>query len=81
VAVRAAIWRDLGGFDEIYAPAYYEDVDLAFRVRAAGLRTVYQPFSCVIHFEGISHGRDLSGGIKAYQTRNRSTFYQRWRDT
>jgi GT2 family glycosyltransferase/tetratricopeptide (TPR) repeat protein len=81
VAVRAAIWRELGGFDEIYAPAYYEDVDLAFRVRAAGLRTVYQPFSRVIHFEGISHGRDLSGGIKAYQTRNRSTFYQRWRDT
>jgi GT2 family glycosyltransferase len=32
-------WNTLGGFDERYAPAYYEDTDIAFRVREAGKRT------------------------------------------
>ena len=32
------LWRQLGGFDTRYKPAYYEDTDLAFRVRAQGLR-------------------------------------------
>lgn len=81
LAVLAKAWREVGGFDDAYAPAYYEDVDLAFRVRAAGLRTVYQPFSVVIHFEGVSHGKDPAAGIKLYQVRNQATFYARWRDT
>jgi GT2 family glycosyltransferase len=80
IAVSAELWRTLGGFDTAYAPAYYEDVDLAFRVRAAGLRTVYQPFSNVIHLEGASHGRELSQGVKAYQLVNKETFYQRWKE-
>ena len=40
IALRKATWDALGGFDDRYAPAYYEDTDLAFRVREAGLRTV-----------------------------------------
>ena len=81
IAIPAGVWRELGGFDEAYVPAYYEDVDLAFRIRATGLRTVYQPFSNVIHFEGASHGQDLSQGIKAYQVVNKHKFYERWKDT
>ena len=51
------LWQQIGGFDERYAPAYCEDSDLAFEVRRAGYRVVYQPLSKVIHFEGISNGR------------------------
>jgi GT2 family glycosyltransferase len=80
VAVRKSVWTSLGGFDEIYAPAYCEDTDLAFRVRALGLRTVYQPFSVVIHHEGVSHGKDVSAGVKAYQVRNNRIFTSRWKD-
>jgi hypothetical protein len=29
----------------LYKPAYYEDTDLAIKVRAAGLRVIYQPAS------------------------------------
>ncbi len=36
LAVPAAVFRAVGGFDPRYAPAYYEDTDLAFAVRAAG---------------------------------------------
>ena len=70
----------LGGFDERYAPAYNEDSDLAFKVRAAGRKVYYTPFSTVIHHEGVSHGTDTGGGIKAYQVRNVGIFRERWND-
>lgn len=73
-----ALWDRLGGFDEHYLPAYYEDTDLAFRVRAAGLRVLYQPESVVIHYEGISHGTDTGGGVKAHQVVNQKKFFARW---
>jgi O-antigen biosynthesis protein len=68
----------LGGFDEIYAPAYCEDSDLAFRLRDAGYKVVYQPRSRVVHYEGISHGTNPIGGVKAFQTRNQRIFRARW---
>ncbi|TGQ71837.1 glycosyltransferase family 2 protein, partial [Mesorhizobium sp. M8A.F.Ca.ET.207.01.1.1] len=40
-----ALWQQLDGFDTRYRPAYYEDTDLAFRVRAHGLRVLVQPAS------------------------------------
>ena len=68
----------LGGFDEAYAPAYCEDSDLAFRLRDQGYKVLYQPRSHVVHYEGISHGRQLTGGVKAFQTRNQRIFHARW---
>lgn len=76
--IRRDFFEALGGFDEYYVPAYYEDTDLAFRVRAAGKRVYYTPFSQVVHFEGISHGTDESSGTKAYQRVNRGKFVERW---
>src|SRR5690606_40140207 len=63
-----------GGFDVRYAPAYYEDTDLAFAVRAAGRRVLYQPAARVVHDEGGTAGTDPSSGAKAYQARNRERF-------
>jgi GT2 family glycosyltransferase len=79
IAMRIDDWKALNGFDTFFSPAYYEDVDLAFRVRAAGLRTVYQPLSRVVHHEGMSHGKDVSTGGKAYQLANSKKFYERWK--
>lgn len=39
----------LGGFDEAYWPAYYEDIDFVFRARAQGLRVVVHGSSQVVH--------------------------------
>ncbi len=80
IALPRTLWDELGGFDEHYLPAYCEDSDLAFRVRAKGRRSVYMPFSEVIHHEGRSHGRDTSSGIKAYQVLNQAKFVERWGD-
>jgi O-antigen biosynthesis protein len=42
----------LGGFDEAFHPAYFEDVDLALRVRRDGRRVVVHPLSRVVHHTG-----------------------------
>lgn len=76
-----ALFEQLGRFDERYVPAYYEDTDLAFKVRQAGKRVFYTPFSTVIHWEGVSHGTDESSGVKAHQVENRGRFRERWSDT
>ena len=54
----------MNGFDAHYAPAYYEDGDLAFRVRQEGRRVLYQPLARVHHLEGGTSG-DRSGARPA----------------
>lgn len=79
--VPAALFSELGGFDEHYAPAYCEDSDLAFRIRERGLKVYFQPRSTVVHHEGISHGTDLQSGGKSYQAVNQKKFAARWGET
>lgn len=81
IALPMELWRELGGFDELFVPAYAEDVDLAFRIRARGLRTVVQPLSQLLHFEGVSSGTDTTQGAKAYQVENLRKLHERWHET
>lgn len=74
LAIPRALFARLGGFDARYAPAYYEDTDLAFAVRGAGLRVLYQPAARVVHDEGATSGTDTGSGAKAAQVRNRAVF-------
>jgi len=76
--IRNSLWKEIGGFDDRYAPAYCEDSDLAFEVRKRGLRVVYQPQSVVVHFEGVSHGTDVGSNIKANQVRNTEIMKNKW---
>ncbi|MGQ0565723.1 MAG: glycosyltransferase [Gemmobacter sp.] len=78
ILVPAAVWRDVGGFDEHYAPAYCEDTDLAMRLRNLGWRVIYQPASVIVHFEGVSSGTSTDSGIKAYQVVNFEKLRKRW---
>lgn len=73
--VRREPWEALGGFDPRYFPAYYEDVDLCFRLARAGLRTLFQPRSRVIHRETASSTRIRRDFL---MMRNRETFRQKW---
>jgi O-antigen biosynthesis protein len=79
IAIPRPLFERLGGFDTRYAPAYYEDTDLAFAVRAAGLRVLMQPASVVVHEEGTTSGTDLNAGPKAAQVRNQAVFASKWR--
>jgi GT2 family glycosyltransferase/glycosyltransferase involved in cell wall biosynthesis len=52
--VRRDTWNELGGLDESYFPAYYEDVDLCLRIAERGEVVLYEPRSVVRHFESRS---------------------------
>jgi GT2 family glycosyltransferase len=81
--VTTSVFRRVGGFDPEFAPAYYEDADLCFAVRAAGLRVRYEPRAVVIHRESMTHGsglRDPVSGASAKGTQavNRARFLEKW---
>jgi GT2 family glycosyltransferase len=76
--VRRELFERVGGFSEEFAPAYYEDADLCFSVRALGYRVVYQPRSVVVHYDGATAGDARGGGAKRFQEINRPKFREKW---
>lgn len=76
--VRREEFAAVNGFDTLYTPAYYEDADLAMKVRQAGKQVYYQPRSVVYHLEGSSNGTDEALGVKAHQQINRPKFARKW---
>lgn len=53
-AYRREMFVELGGFDPLYRPGYYEDFDLAYRAWARGWRCVYEPRSVIYHRESVT---------------------------
>tara|TARA_R110002049_G_scaffold142673_3_gene304566 strand:- start:4140 stop:6926 length:2787 start_codon:yes stop_codon:yes gene_type:complete len=78
MCIRRDVWEEIGQFSEEFAPCYFEDTDLAFKVRKAGYKTIYTPFSQVVHFEGQSHGTDITKGLKKNQVLNQKKFGAKW---
>ena len=80
--VRRAAFDAVGGFDRRYAPAYYEDTDLCFSLRAAGHPVIYEPTSVVMHQGSLSHIKrgpaDSSVHTKATMDINRYIFGAKW---
>lgn len=80
IMLRKKLWDELNGYDAYYTPAYYEDTDLAFRVRELGFKVVYQPQAKVVHLEGLSSGTDETQGVKRFQRINKDKFLSRWKE-
>ncbi|HKP03524.1 MAG TPA: glycosyltransferase [Chthoniobacterales bacterium] len=78
ILIPKALFHQLGSFDPIYAPAYYEDTDLAFKIRAAGRKVYYQPLAKIIHHEGQTSGTSTESGVKSYQPINQKKFRKKW---
>ena len=68
--VRRACFEQLGGFDKLFAPSYYEDTDLCMRLRAAGHRVVYEPQVRATHFE-YGSARSPDAAIEAMEVRHK----------
>jgi SAM-dependent methyltransferase len=79
IAVPADVFKDAGGFDAVFAPAYGEDVDLALRLRSRGFDVLYQPRAEVVHIEGATAGTSTRSGVKAHQVANLERLRARWR--
>ncbi len=57
MAFRRDRWAELGGFDELYHPFYWEDVDLGYRAWARGWQVLYEPAAVVYHAQGETIAR------------------------
>jgi len=80
LAIRRELWEALGGFSAEFAPAYFEDTDLAFAVRAQQLRVRCAPLARVIHHEGTTCGIDPGNpeGSKRHQRDHAPLFQRKW---
>lgn len=46
---KKSIWDELGGFDEFFAPFYWEDIDISYGAIKAGYEILWEPKSIVKH--------------------------------
>ena len=76
--VRKSLFNALGGFDERYSPAYYEEADLCFALRKIGSKVIYNPKVVVIHYESVTTGKDASSDLRKYIEINRRKFIEKW---
>ena len=58
LAVRREDFFRVGGFDGVNTPIAHSDVDLCFKIRAAGLRCVYTPYATLYHAGHVSIGQE-----------------------
>jgi GT2 family glycosyltransferase/glycosyltransferase involved in cell wall biosynthesis len=78
-AIRKRDFLKVGGFSFIYEPGGYEDSDLCFSLRAAGLTVLYLPESTVIDIgsQAASAAGDTSLAERMAEM-NRIKFLNRW---
>lgn len=77
--VRRRLFEALEGFDEAFAPAYYEETDLCMRLRSLGQRVVFEPDVVVDHYE-FGSSAAVSTAFELME-RNREVFLARHRAT
>ncbi len=76
VMIKKEAWDTVGGFDEIFLPVYWEDLDLMLRIIKEGYEIRYNPEFEVTHFHGSSYSAN-SLGNESYK-KNREIFMGRW---
>lgn len=70
---RRSVFNSLGGFDPVYAPAYFEDPDLAFTARSRGLVSRLVVDRPVVH----AHATATESRV-ALAERSRKIFQTKW---
>jgi len=73
--MRRAVFLELGGFDPAYAPAYFEDPDLAFMARSSGFVSRLVVDRPVVHAHALA-----TEGRVALAERSRKVFQTKWAD-
>ncbi len=73
--LRGSAFAALGGFDPLFAPAYYEDTDLCLRLAAGGAPVVLVPRSTVTH---VRYGSSDPTAAARLSAANRRRFAERW---
>jgi len=72
------LFKQLGGFDSAFVPAYYEEADYCMRLWESGFRVVYEPDAVVLHYEFGSS--EQTGSALDLQRAHREVFAQKHAD-
>lgn len=72
--IRKNVWQRLGGFDEYFAPAYFEETDLCLRIKKLGYKIIYQPSSEVVHYASQAYSENRFELMKI----NQKKFKKKW---
>ena len=72
------VLKKVGGLSEYLKPAYFDDADLAMKVKELGKKVYYAAKSKVFHIEGVSNGTSTDTGLKSFQKLNAIKFSQKW---
>lgn len=80
--VKADLYDNCGGLDEVDFAVAYNDVDLCLKLYEQGYQNVYTPQAQAYHYESKSRGMDTgTAASKANQARyekEKAAFQQRW---
>ncbi len=72
VSVPLATIRAVGGFDESFSEYGWEDIDVGLRLRAAGIKAVFNPLALVYHFKPRPHASDIDAMLKQARAKART---------
>lgn len=78
IMIKKEVWNRIGGYDEVFLPVYWEDLDLMVKVIREGYKIRYSPEFEATHFHGSSYEAN-SLGKESYK-KNKIIFMERWRD-
>ena len=67
----------IGGFPEVFG-AYFDDIDVGFRLRRAGWEIWYEPSSTILHHGSASYGKKPHRRLLEQQSRNEELVF--WRN-
>ncbi len=73
-AFRKSIWQNLGGFDSLFAPFYWEDIDISFRATKAGFEILWEPKALVKHEHETTIKKLNQRYVRWVQERNQLLF-------
>jgi GT2 family glycosyltransferase/tetratricopeptide (TPR) repeat protein len=78
MAMPAALFRQIGGFDERRFAIAYNDIDMCLRIREAGAVVLYTPDIRLVHHESVSRGSDVTPEMAAWDLGELESLHARW---
>ena len=73
-----SLFRQLGGFNRMFSPAYYEDSDYCMEVWKAGYKVLYEPAAVIRHYESASS--EGNEAAKPAMAIHQQKFRNKWHD-
>ncbi len=77
--MKRQVVEQVGGLDEAFNPAQFEDFDLCYRARQAGWRVMYEPTVELYHFENVTTDGSPDVKFRYVTMKNWVEFKRRWR--